>query len=53
MAGGTEGVEEEDDDTLTTGTSDIKSAKMSASANAVLFISTKPLFLFNTGLFAW
>jgi hypothetical protein len=53
MAGGTEGVEEEDDGALTTGTSEIKSAKMSASANAALFISTKPLSLFNTGLFAW
>jgi hypothetical protein len=43
MAGGSEGVEEEGDGALTTGTSKIKSAKMSASANAALFMSTKPL----------
>jgi len=53
MAGGTEGVEEEGDGALTAGASEIKSAKMSASANAVLFISTKSLSLCNTGLFAW
>jgi hypothetical protein len=53
MAGGSEGVEEEDGGALTTGTSEIKSDTMSASANAALFISTKPLSLFNTGLFAW
>jgi hypothetical protein len=49
MAGGSEGVEEEDDDTLTTGTSEIKSDTMSASASAVLFMSTKPLSLLNSG----
>jgi hypothetical protein len=53
MAGGSEGVEEEDDDTLTTGTSEIKSDTMSANANAALFMSTKPLSLLDNGLFAW
>jgi len=49
MAGGSEGVEEEDDGALTTGTTEIKSDTMSASANAVLFMSTKPLSLFSIG----
>jgi hypothetical protein len=40
MAGGTENVEEEDDGALTTGTSEIKNASMSVTADANLFITT-------------